>query len=208
MPDFDTSLAAAILGSDKLKEHNLSLNFGHDDDQELALQSSSSTDLVEARSFSESLHVHDKFSFVCVLCKEKAVVSGGELSHNSLHPLHRQQPKQLSSKEQQLHKHPRPSLHRSVGLQEAKFQESTHALSTACVYDLPDLVWKDPACVFRGHLSQNQLSAKNSGQKMTNTLAARHSTRSSKSQVDTGAESSTALHTVVSVGSPASFWGG
>ena len=84
-------------------------------DQELALQSSSSTDLVEDRSFPESLHVHDKSSFVCVLCKEKAVVSGGELSHNSLHPLHRQQPKQLSSKEQQLHKHPRSSLHRSAG---------------------------------------------------------------------------------------------
>ena len=128
-------------------------------EQELALPSSSSTDLVEDRSFPESLHVHDKSSFVCVLCKEKAVVSGGELSHNSLHPLHRQQPKQLSSKEQQLHKHPRSSLHRSVELQEAKAQQITNALSTACVYDLPDLAWKDPACVFRGHLSQSQFSA-------------------------------------------------
>ena len=42
---------------------------------------------------------------------------------------------------------------------------------------------------------------------MTNKLAARHRTRSSKSQVDIGADSSTALHTVVSVGSPASFGG-
>ena len=139
--------------------------------------------------------------------KKKAVVSGGELSHNSLHPLHQEQPQQLSSKEQPLHKHPRSSLHRSVELQEAKSQELTHVLSTACVYDLPDLAWKDPACVFRGHLLQGQLSAKKSGQKMTNKLAARHRTRSSKSQVDIGADSSTALHTVVSVGSPASFGG-
>ena len=42
---------------------------------------------------------------------------------------------------------------------------------------------------------------------MTHKLAARKGTRSSKSQVDTGAQSSTALHTVVSVGSPASFGG-
>ena len=136
-------------------------------EQKVALQSSSSTDLVEDRSFPEPLHVHDKSRFVCVLCKEKAVVSGGEFSHNSLHPLHRQQPKQLSNKEQQLHKHPRSSLHRSVELQEAKAQEPTHALSTACVYDLPDLAWKDPACVFRGHLSQSQFSAKNSGQALS-----------------------------------------
>ena len=176
-------------------------------EQTVALQSSSSTDLVEDRSFPEPLHVHDKSSFVCLLCEEKAVVSGGELSHNSLHPLHQQQPQQLSSKEQPLHKHPRSSLHRSVELQEAKSQELTHVLSTACVYDLPDLAWKDPACVFTGHLLQGQLSAKKSGQKMTNKLAARHRTRSSKSQVDIGADSSTALHTVVSVGSPASFGG-
>ena len=174
-------------------------------EQKVALQSSSSTDLVEDRGFPEPLHVHDKSKFFCVLCKEKAVVSGGELSHNSLHPLHRQQPKQLSNKEQQLHKHPRSSLHRSVELQEAKAQEITHALSTACVYDLPDLAWKDPVCVFRGHPSQSQLSSKNSGSKMTNKLSARHRTRSSKSQVETGTESSTALHTVVSVGSPAFF---
>ena len=206
MPDFDTSLAAAILGSDTVKEHILSLNFGHDDDQELALQSSSFTDLVEDRSFPEPLHVHDKSSFVCVLCKEKAVVSGGELSHNSLHPLYRQQPKQLSSKEQQLHKHPRSSLHRSVELQEAKVQEITHALLAACVYGLPDLAWRDPACVFSGHLSQSQFSAKKFGQKMTNKLSARHRTRSSKSQVETGTGSS-ALPTVVSVGLPASFRG-
>ena len=63
------------------------------------------------------------------------------------------------------------------------------------------------ACVFRGHHSQSQLSARNSGQQMTHKLAARKGTRSSKSQVATGAESSTALHTVVSVGSPASFGG-
>ena len=50
-------------------------------EQTVALQSSSSTDLVEDRSFPEPLHVHDKSSFVCLLCEEKAVVSGGELSH-------------------------------------------------------------------------------------------------------------------------------
>ena len=123
-----------ILGLDTLLEHNLSLNFGHDDrtflvnsagkrtqlqqkgehlylvacpfqhglstcsrgslpevigflpedkelhDQQLALQSSSSTDLVEDKSFLESLHVHDQSSFVCVLCEGEVAVSGGELS--------------------------------------------------------------------------------------------------------------------------------
>ena len=117
----------------------------------LPLQSSSSTDLVEDRSFPESVHVHDKSSFACALCKEKAVVSGGELSHNSLPPLHRQQPKQLSSKEQ----HPRSSLHRSVELQEAKAQEITHALSTACVYDLPDSCLEGPSlCVQRSSFTE------------------------------------------------------
>ena len=40
-------------------------------EQTVALQSSSSTDLVEDRSFPEPLHVHDKSSFVCLLCEEK-----------------------------------------------------------------------------------------------------------------------------------------
>ena len=60
--------------------------------------------------------------------------------------------------------------------------------------------------MFRGHLSKNQLSAKDSGHEVTNKLSARHRTRSSKSQVETRTGSS-ALHTVVSVGSPASFRG-
>ena len=141
-------------------------------EQETALRSSSSTDLVEDRSFSESLHVHDQSSFVCVLCHEEVAVSGGELSDTSLHPC--QQSKQPSSQDEQLHnKHPRSSLHRSEELEEAKGQELIHVLSSACVYDLPDLAWKDPACVFRGHLSQSQLSARNSGQQMTHKLAAR-----------------------------------
>ena len=140
MPDVDNSLAAAILGSATLKEHNLSLTFGYDehsflvdtaekrtqlqqkgeqryleahpfqhglstcsrgslpevigflpedkelDDQELALQSSSSTDIVEDKSFLESLHVHDQSSFVCVICEEEVAVSGGELSDHSCIP--------------------------------------------------------------------------------------------------------------------------
>ena len=103
-------------------------------EQTVALQSSSSTDLVEDRSFPEPLHVHDKSSLVCLLCEEKAVVSGGELSHNSLHPLHQQQPQQLSSKEQPLHKHPRSSLHRSVELQEANFPRAyTCIVDSLCV---------------------------------------------------------------------------
>ena len=175
-------------------------------EQETALRSSSNTDLVEDRSFSESLHVHDQSSFVCVFCHEEVAVSGGELSATSFHPC--QQSKQPTSQDEQLYnKHPRSSLRRSDELEEAKGQELMHALSSACVYDLPDLAWKDPACVFRGHLSQSQLSARNSGQQMTHKLAARKGTRSLKSQVDTGAESSTALYTVVSVGSPASFGG-
>ena len=191
-------------------------------EQETALRSSSSIDLVEDHKQAQdeqdslnfqchsvlhtSFHEHVKGSFVCVLCDEEVAVSGGELSDTSFHPF--QQPKKPSSQDEQLHnQHPRSSLHRSVELEEARSQELMHELSSACMYDLPDLAWKDPACVFSGHLSKSQLSAKDSGHKVTHKLAARHSTRSSKSQVDTGAESSTALHTVVSVGSPASFGG-
>ena len=128
-----------ILGLDTMLEHNLSLNFGHDDrtflvnsagkrtqlqqkgehlylvacpfphglstcsrgslpavigflpedkeldDQELALQSSSSTDLVADKSFLESLHVHEKSSFVCVLCEDVAV-SGESFQVIAFHP--------------------------------------------------------------------------------------------------------------------------
>ena len=160
-------------------------------EQEIALGSSSSTDLVEDQKQEQddqdslnfqchpvlhtSFHEHVKGSFVCVLCDEEAAVSGGELSDTSFHPF--QQSKKPSSQDEQLHnKHPRSSLHRSVELEEAKggAKKLIHALSSACVYDLPDLAWQDPACVFRGHLSQSQFSAKKSGQKMTHKLAARH----------------------------------
>ena len=75
------------------------------------------------------------------------------------------------------------------------------------MYDLPDLAWQDPTCVFRGRLSKSQFSAKNSGQQMTQKLAVPKGTRSSTNQVDIGVESSTALPTVVSVGLPASSGG-
>ena len=88
-------------------------------DQELALQSSSSTDLVEDKSFLESLHVHEESNFVCVLCEGEVAVSGGELSDHSLHPF--QQPKKLSSQDEQLrNKHPRSSKLRSEEPDEAK----------------------------------------------------------------------------------------
>ena len=176
-------------------------------EQETALRSSSSTDLVEDRSFSESLHVHDQSSFVCVLCHEEVAVSGGELSATSFHPC--QQSKQPTSQDEQLHnKNPRSSLHRSEEREEARSQELIHALSSTCVFDLPDLAWTNPACVLQGHLSQSQLSAKNSGKRVTHKLGAQLSTRSLKSQVDTGAESSTALSTVVSLGFASFFRGG
>ena len=89
------------------------------------------------------------------------------------------------------------------GASEKKLQ---HVLSSTCVYDLPDLAWTEPACVFRGHLPTSQLPAKKSGQSMTNKLAAQQGTRHSELQVDTGPESLTAWSTVVSVGS-ASFGG-
>ena len=177
-------------------------------EQGLVLQFSSSTDLVEDRSFPESLHDHDMSSFVCLLGEEKAVASGGEFSHTSFLPCQQSQPKQLSSKEQQLHKHPRSSLHRSVELEEAKAQELTHVLSSVCVYDLPDLAWTNPVCVFRGHLSKSQLTAKKSGQMMTNKLAAQQGARHSELQVVTGTESLTALSTVVSCRAFSFFWGG
>ena len=199
-------------------------------DQSVASRSSSSTDLDEDKRSQEeeaerdslnfqchsvspkASHVHDQSSFACLICGEKAVVSGGELSHNSFHPFHEQQPTQLSCKETQLHhKHPRSYLHRSVELQEAKGGASEkklqHVLSSTCVYDLPDLAWTEPACVFRGHLPTSQLPAKKSGQSMTNKLAAQQGTRHSELQVDTGPESLTALSTVVSVGHSASFGG-
>ena len=134
--------------------------------QSLASRSSSGTDLVEDESL-DSLCVHENFSFACLMCDKKAVVSGGELSHNSFHPLQEQQPTQLSCKETQLrNKHPRSHLHRSVELQEAKGGASEkklqHVLSSTCVYDLPDFAWTNPACVFRGHPPKSQLTGKKS----------------------------------------------
>ena len=180
------------------------------DDQELALQSSSSTDLVEDKSFLESLHAHDQSSFVCVICEEEVAVSGGELSDHSLHPF--QQPQQLSSQDEQLHNsNPRSTLQRSEELQEAKGTASKekvrHVLSAACVCDLPDSAWRDPALLFRGQLPSQLSGQKNPGKRVTNNLAASQHKMLEESQVDTRAETSTALHIVVSVGSPASFGG-
>ena len=212
-----------ILVLDAMLEHNLSLNFGHDDrtflvnsagkrtqlqqkgehlylvacpfphglstcsrgnlpavigflpedkeldDQELALQSSSSADLVEDKSLLESLYVHEKSSFVCVLCEDVAV-SGGELSSHSFSSMQQQQPRKLSREDHQLHNsNPRSTLQRSEELQEAKGRASkekiAHVLSAACVYDLPDRAWHDPSLVCRGHPSQGQLSTKKLGYK-------------------------------------------
>ena len=126
-------------------------------DQELALQSSSSIDLVEDKSFLESVHVHEKSSFVCVLCEDVAV-SGEELSH-SFSSMQQQQPRKLSR-------------------------------------------------VCRGHPSQSQLSTEKLGYKgMTHKLAASKSTRCSKTQEATGAETSKALLSVLSSGRLASFGG-
>ena len=260
-----------ILGLDTLLEHNLSLNFGHDDstflvntagkrtqlqqkgehlylvacpfqhglstcsrgslpevigflpedkelhDQELALQSSSSTDLVEDKSFLESLHVHDQSSFVCVLCEEVAV-SGGELSDHSLHPF--QQPKTPSSQDEQLHnKHPRSTQLRSEEPEEAKGKGAskkkkglqakacTCTCQSACVYDLPDSAWHDPALLLRGQLPSQLSGQKNPGKRVTNNLAASKHKMLEESQVDTRAETSIALPTMVSLGSRASFRG-
>ena len=71
-------------------------------EQEIALGSSSSTDLVEDQKQEQdeqdslnfqchpvlhtSFHEHVKGSFVCVLCDEEVAVSGGELSDTSFHP--------------------------------------------------------------------------------------------------------------------------
>ena len=175
-------------------------------EQETALRSSSSTDLVEDRSFSESLHVHDQSSLVCVLCREEVAVSGGELSATSFHPC--QQFKQPTSQDEQLHnKNPRSSLRRSEDLEEARSQELRHGLSSVCVHDLPDSAWHDPALFVKDHLSQSQLSAMNSGQKLINRPAASKCTRCSKKPEATGAEPSKALPTVLRVGPSASFGG-
>ena len=171
-------------------------------EQEVALRSSSSPDLVEDQKQEQdeqdslnfqchsvlhtSCHEHVKNIFVGVLCDDEVAVSGGELSDNSLHPV--QQPKKLSSQDEQLHnKTPRSTQLRSEEPEEAKDQKLEHVLSSACVYDLPDMAWHDPACVFRSRLSQSQLS-KNSGQLMTHKLAARKGARCSKTQGVTGAE--------------------
>ena len=137
-------------------------------EQEIALRSSSSTDLVEDQKQKQdeqdslnfqchsvlppSFHELVKGSFVCVLCHEEVAVSGGELSATSFHPC--QQSKQPTSQDEQLHnKNPRSSLHRSEELEEARSQELIHALSSTCAFDLPDLAWTNPACVLQGHLS-------------------------------------------------------
>ena len=186
-------------------------------DQELALQSSSSTDLVEDKSVLAALHVHDQSSFVCVLCEEVAV-SGGELSDHSLHPF--QQPKTPSSRDDHFHnKHPRSSRHRSVELKEPKGgasenkkqrtseQKLAHDLSSACVYELPDSAWHDPALLLRGQRPSQLSGQKNPGTRVTNNLAASQHKMLEESQVDTRAETSIALPAMVSLGSRASFRG-
>ena len=190
-------------------------------EQEIALGSSSSTDLVEDQKQEQDeqdslnfqchsvLHAsfqHVKDSFVCVLCEEEVAVSGGELSDTSFHPF--QQPKKPSSQDKQLHnKHPRSCLHWSVELEEARSPELIHALSSACVYELPDIAWHNPALLFRGQCPSQLSRQKNPGKRMTNKLAAQQDTRHSELQVDTGAESSKALLSVLSSGSLASFGG-
>ena len=80
-------------------------------EQEIALESSSSTDLVEDQKQEQdeqdslnfqchsvlhsSFREHVKGSFVCALCDEEVAVPGGELSDTSFHPF--QQSKQSSS---------------------------------------------------------------------------------------------------------------
>ena len=138
---------------------------------------------------------------------EEIAVSGGELSDTSFHPF--QQSKKPSSQDDELHnKHPRSSLHRSEELEEARNQELIHALSSACVYELPDLAWHDPALLFRGQRPSQLSGQKNPGKRVTNKLATCKGTRSSKSQAATGAESSKALLSVLSSGSLASLGGG
>ena len=99
----------------------------------------------------------------------------------------------------------------SEELQEAKGTASkekvTHVLSAACVYDLPDSAWHDPALLFRGQLPSQLSGQKNPGKRVTNNLAASQHKMLEESQVDTRAETSIALSTVISVGSPASFGG-
>ena len=145
-----------------------------------------------------------------MICEEEVAVSGGELSDHSLHPF--QQPKQQTNQNEQLHNsNPRSTLRRSEELQEAKGTASkekvTHVLSAACVYDLPDSAWHDPALLFRGQLPSQLSGQKNPGKRVTNNLAASQHKMLEESQVDTRAETSIALSTVVSVGSPASFGG-
>ena len=80
-------------------------------------------------------------------------------------------------------------------------------MSSACVCELPDIAWHDPALLFRGQRPSQLSRQKNPGKRVTNKLAARKGTRSSKSQAATGAESSNALLSVLSSGSLASFGG-
>ena len=135
-------------------------------EQKLASAASSSTDLDEAtrstRQEAEQSSLispchsalpqatgKEKSSFVCLFCESVGSVSGGELLDNGLHPF--QQPK--SQEQQQLHnQHLRSTQLGSEKLEEAKGKGASKkksrssektledVLSSACVYNLPDLV--------------------------------------------------------------------
>ena len=75
------------------------------------------------------------------------------------------------------------------------------------MYDLPDIAWHDPALLLRGQLPSQLSRQKNPGKRVTNNLAASKHKMLEESQVDTRAETSIALPTMVSLGSRASFRG-
>ena len=73
--------------------------------------------------------------------------------------------------------------------------------------ELPDIAWHDPALLLRGQLPSQLSGQKNPGKRVTNNLAASQHKMLEESQVDTRAETSIALPTMVSLGSRASFRG-
>ena len=156
-------------------------------------------------------------SFVCLLCESVGSVSRGELLDTSLHPI--QQPK--SQEQQQLHnQHLRSTQLGSEKLEEAKGKGAStkkrrssektleDVLSSACVYNLPDLVWHDPSSVFRGQPSRGQLSTEKLGIKtLTNKPAACKHKMLQESPGQSSAETPKTLPTVLSAGELASFQG-
>ena len=211
----DRSANKSLASPQKL---GLALSISELDDQQSASKSSSSADPDEdQRSFHyqhamfSAFDCHDHASdVVCMLCEEKVAVSGESFQIIACLPYRNPRNRQAKQSSFTTSILDLQSVDlRSFEKQEAQLQKRrSHMYSRQPVCTIfPDIAWHDPALLLRGQLPSQLSGQKNPGKRVTNNLAASRHKRLEESQVDTRAEPSKALRTMVSLGSLVSFWG-